>query len=215
LKAIDKYAKDISKKLDSMFPNLAPSTTNPSSAIPTNVLDATNYNQFLKNVKDDNYYLERNLEPPRFELYKLARRLMIENYNTKNKKPRPAIVKTEDLDDYMPIYGSTTQDELDYRLKMDLRHTTPEQRYQERRETYYFHKLYRDNGEYGCNPTMRPEICVPECRYYGETGRFEDDELVAEYKEAVALYEKYNAILEIKIQDDNSFYITQTRKYNS
>ena len=32
---------------------------------------------------------------------------------------------------------------------------------------------------------MRPEICVPECRYYGETGRFEDDELVAEHKKTV------------------------------
>jgi hypothetical protein len=211
LKAIDKYAKDISKKLDNMFPNLA--DPSPSSANITNVLDATNYNEFLKiNAKDDSYYLERNLEPPRFQLYELARRLMIENYQTKNKnKPRPAIVKTEDLDDYMPIYGSTTQDELDYRLKMDLMHTTPEQRYQERKETYYFHKLYRDNGEYGCNPTQRPEICVPECRYYGETGRFEDSELIEEYKEAVALYNKYNAILEIEIRDDDSFCIKQVR----
>ena len=32
---------------------------------------------------------------------------------------------------------------------------------------------------------MREEICVPECRYYEETGRFEDDELIAEHKEVL------------------------------
>jgi hypothetical protein len=50
-----------------------------------------------------------------------------------------------------------------------------------------------------------------ECRYYGETGRFEDSELIEEYKEAVALYNKYNAILEIEIRDDDSFCIKQVR----
>lgn len=81
-------------------------------------------------------------------------------------------------------------------------------------ETYYFHELYRDNGEYGCNPTMRPEICVPECRFYGETGRFEDDELVEEHKKAVELFNKHNAIIEIEIGDDDSFRIKQVRKYS-
>jgi hypothetical protein len=187
-----------------MFLNLA---SNPSASPTTN-----NYNDLLKNAKDDNYYLERNLEPPRFELYKKARRLMIDN--NKTKKPVPAIIKTEDLDDYMSVYDATTQDELDYKLKMDLMHTTPEQRYQDRKETYYFHELYRDNGEYGCNPTIRPEICVPACRYYNQTGRFEDDELVAEYREMVEFYNKHNAILEIEIRDDDSFCIKQIRKYN-
>ena len=112
----------------------------------------------------------------------------------------------------MPVYDTMTQDEFGYDLKRKLLHTTPEERYQSRKETYYFHELYRDNGEYGCNPTARPEICFPECRFYGATGRFEDDELVAEHKKMVEFYNKHNAIIEIKIQDDNSFV---SRKYGS
>jgi hypothetical protein len=51
----------------------------------------------------------------------------------------------------MMAYDTITQDELDYHLKMKLKHTTPEQRDQHRKETYYFHELYRDDGGYGCN----------------------------------------------------------------
>jgi hypothetical protein len=187
-----------------MFPNLAsPRATNPTANI--------SYSEMLKNAKDDSYYLERNLEPPRFELYKIARKLIIEN--NKTKKPVPGIITSDNLDEYMPVYDAMTQDEFDYDLKRKLMHTTPEQRYQEREETYYFHELYRDNGEYGCNPTIRPEICVPECRYYNETGRFEDYELVAEHKKMVEFYDKHNAIIEIEIGDDN-FRIKQVRKYD-
>jgi hypothetical protein len=100
LKEIDRYAKDIFGKLDSMFPNLSPPTTSPPTA--------NNYNDLLKNAKDDNYYLERNEEPPRFAYYKIARRLMIDG--NKTKKPVPGIIKTEDLDDYMSVYDTTTQD---------------------------------------------------------------------------------------------------------
>jgi hypothetical protein len=88
------------------------------------------------------------------------------------------------------------------------------------RENYYFHELYRDNGEYGCNPTVRPEICVPECRYYNETGRFEDDELVAEHKKMVEFYNKHNAISEIEIRDNDfcinfvKFHCKQARLYD-
>ena len=206
MKQIDRYAKDISEKLDTMFPTIPPPTSSTAN---------NNYSELLKNAKDDNYYLERNLEPPRFEIYKIARRLMIENHNKINKKHVPGILKTEDLDEYMPVYDAMTQDEFDYELKRKLKHTTPEERYQSRKETYYFHELYRDNGQYGCNPTARPEICVPECRFYGETGRFEDDELVAEHRKMVEFYNKHNAIIEIKIQDDDSFCIKQVRKYNN
>ena len=119
------------------------------------------------------------------------------------------------MDSYLSVYDPMTMDEFAYQLKKKLKYTTPEQRYQERKETYYFHDLYRDNGEYGCNPTARPEICVPECRYHGKTGRFEDDELIAEHKKIVEMFEKYNAIIDIKIQDDNSFRITRVQKYNT
>ena len=198
-----------------MFPDLATSTTTTTNNN-NNPLASTNinYHEWLKkNAKDDSYYLERNLDPPRFELYKLAKKLILEN-TEESKRHVPGLLRTEDMDNYLPVHDPMTMDEFDYWLKKELKHITPEQRYQERNELYYFHDLYRDNGEYGCNPTMRPEICVPECRYHGKTGRFEDEELIAEHKKHVEFFEKYNAIIEIKIQDDNSFRITRVQKYS-
>jgi hypothetical protein len=111
MKQIDRSVKDIFGKLDNMFPNLAaPAITNPTT---------NNYKEFLKNAKDDNYYLERNLEPPRFELYKIARKLIIENTD-KSKKPVPGIVTSDNLDEYMPVYDAMTLDEFDYELKRKI-----------------------------------------------------------------------------------------------
>jgi len=98
MKQIDRYAKDISEKIDSMFPTISPPTSS----------TANNYNEMLKNAKDDNYYLERNLQPPRFELYKIARKLMIES--NKTKKPVPGIVTSDNIDEYMMVYDTITQD---------------------------------------------------------------------------------------------------------
>ena len=122
------HVKDIFGKLDNMFPNLAPSS---SATNLTSTANNCNYNEFLKNAKDDNYYLERNLEPPRFELYKIARKLIIENNDRIKKRHVPGILKDEDMDDYLPVYDPMTIDEFDYKLKRKLKHTTPEERYQE------------------------------------------------------------------------------------
>jgi hypothetical protein len=110
----------------------------------------------------------------------------------------PAIITSDNIDEYMQVYDTITQDELDYHLKMKLKHTTPEQRYQDRKETYYFHELYRDDGGYGCNG-INPGICVPECRYYAETGRIEDEELIQEHKKMEEFYRKHNAIIDINL----------------
>jgi hypothetical protein len=65
LKAIDKYAKDISDKLDSMFPNAVASLTDGINGSDGNK-KYSSYNEMLKDAEDDDYYLERNLDPPRF-----------------------------------------------------------------------------------------------------------------------------------------------------
>ena len=69
---IDKYVKDLSKRLDSRFPDIGNGNN-----------DDNDGGGGI--VKEDNYYLERRLEPPRFAYYKAARRVIIENNN--NKKP--------------------------------------------------------------------------------------------------------------------------------
>jgi hypothetical protein len=60
---------------------------------------------------------------------------------------------------------------------------TPEERYQQLKEEWYFHDsswyMRHDNGYdgYGCNNG----VCVPECRYYPEEGRIEDEEVPSWY----------------------------------
>ena len=65
---------------------------------------------------------------------------------------------------------TTTQDELDFALKRDLR-MTPEERYQLGKRSFLFHDLscyLRDlsDEEYGCTGAR----CIPECRFYPEYG---------------------------------------------
>jgi hypothetical protein len=58
-----------------------------------------------------------------------------------------------------------------------IRPMTPEERYQNMKEAWYFHEsswyMRHDNGYdgHGCNNG----VCIPECRYYAEQGRIEDD----------------------------------------
>ena len=78
---IDKYVKNLSKRLDSRFPS--PDISNGNNEEVEGI------------VKDDDYYLERRLEPPRFAYYKATRSIMIEN--NKNKKPVPAIIISDNM----------------------------------------------------------------------------------------------------------------------
>jgi hypothetical protein len=61
----------------------------------------------------------------------------------------------------------------------------PEQRYQDKKKHWYFHEsswYMREANGYdgqGCNQFTG---CVPECRYYHEKGRIEDDEVLSWYE---------------------------------
>jgi hypothetical protein len=65
---IDKYVKDLSKRLDSRFPS-------------PDIGNGNNEEEEERIVKDDDYYLERNLEPPRFAYYEAARRIIAAHIN--------------------------------------------------------------------------------------------------------------------------------------
>jgi hypothetical protein len=93
---------------------------------------------------------------------------------------------------------SVTQDELDYSLKHQLR-MTPEQRYQREKSHYYWHESAWDmrglnayDGK-GCNQFTG---CVPECRFYSEYGRIEDEEIVLEHNKLVESARRDNRIVE-------------------
>ena len=84
---------------------------------------------------------------------------------------------------------------------MNLR-VHPEERYQHKKEAWYFHESSwymrqgRDGIEsgydgYGCNNGK----CVPECRYYPEYGRIEDEEVIQRHKEIEEGYRKRSALI--------------------
>jgi len=108
--------------------------------------------------------------------------------------------KEKCIDGY-DIDKTITQDELDYNLKAKLR-VSPEERYQAEKRKWYFHKLsYSDQTtddygrlvdvvkEYGCghgsNKREEGGCCVPECRFYREYGRIEDEEVIEEHNKYI------------------------------
>ncbi len=84
---------------------------------------------------------------------------------------------------YEDVWDEITQEELDYYKRKNLE-TSPEERYQGLKKEWYFHDsswyMRHDNGYdgYGCNNG----VCIPECRYYPEEGRIEDEEVISWYE---------------------------------
>jgi hypothetical protein len=139
-------------------------------------------NADLQLYGDHDYYIDRGAEPPRFAQYRLAR----------------AKHKLGDTKTYQDVWDSITQDELDYYLKAQLK-VSPDQRYQSIKKEWYFHKsswYMRDQSKgydgHGCNNGQ----CVPECRYYPEYRRIEDEEVIAAHNKWVESYRQRNAIVE-------------------
>ena len=159
-------------------------------------------------TKNDDYYLDIGSEPPRFAYYR--------HYRVKNSKDE---WRKQTLE---AAYDSVTQNELDYSLKRKLR-MSPEQRYQHEKGNWFFHELsylhqtVDENGkavdiikESGCghwsNKAEEGGCCVPECRYYPEYGRIEDDEVIAEHKMREEEYRKCDRIINIDISANSEKY---------
>ena len=134
-------------------------------------------------VYDDDYYLVRGLTPPRILYYRYYR---AEKWKALGHKP----LLDEDYD------HSITEEELDFILKREL-WLSPEERYQAEKTNFLFHDLscyMRDLGEedYGCTGAG----CIPECRFYPETGRIEDAEVIEDHNKFVEKLRKRNDIVE-------------------
>ena len=50
-----------------------------------------------------------------------------------------------------------------------------------------------------------PKALVPECRYHLPYGRIEDEEVIADHKEAERDYRRKNAIIDIDIDNRDLF----------
>jgi hypothetical protein len=139
----------------------------------------------------DDYYIDIGSEPPRFLYY-----MKVRAEKWKASGPHGP----SEYDD------TITQDELDYALKYRLR-MSPEQRYQREKSYWYWHDLsYLDQTkddtgkcidiikEYGCG--YNHGGCVPECRFYPEYGRIEDEEVIEEHNKYVESARRENRIVE-------------------
>ena len=167
---IDKYIKDLSKKLDS-FSN-----------------GNGNYDEedsYGLTKHDDEYYLDIGSEPPRFAYYRHVR---AEEWEALGHKP------------WDREYDSRiTQDELDFVLKRNLRMPS-EERYQRKKAHWYWHEsswTWRrlDATGYdgqGCNQFTG---CIPECRFYPEYGRIEDEQVIEEHNKLVESHRQENSIV--------------------
>jgi hypothetical protein len=81
------------------------------------------------------------------------------------------------------VYDFITAEEYDYDLRSILE-VSPEERYQDRKKAFHFHKshwsmrgLNADDGQ-GCHYRK----CIPECRFYPEEGRIEDNEVIEKFE---------------------------------
>lgn len=165
---IDKHLKDFANRLSAI------------SSIKGNDDDS-------RLIKDDDYYLSVGSDPPRFAYYHHVR---AQEWEALGHRPWDGI-NDDDHD------RRITQDELDYWLKRELR-IPPEERYQREKKNWLFHDCsyyMRDLGSFDkscCNSSR----CVPECRYYPESGRIEDEEVIAEHNERVKELTEENAVVD-------------------
>jgi hypothetical protein len=131
----------------------------------------------------DDIETERYGEPHRFSDYRHAR----------CKKPAPAVgITCED------VYDTITQEELDWELRRQLK-VSPEQRFQHKKYHWYSHPSswyvrvpHNGYDGFGCTG----QDCIPECRFYHETGRIEDSEVIQNHREREKRYRDNNGIVE-------------------
>ena len=92
-------------------------------------------------------------------------------------------------DSYEEFVSSCEVDEWFYYLLLRLQHT-PELRYQQENQHIYGFKHSGIDGGADCRE------CLPGCRFYPDTGRIEDLEVIQSYRKNQHYDEVYNAWLE-------------------
>jgi hypothetical protein len=187
---IDKSVQSMLKRLENILPGSSGSSKWD---------DDTDRKETTQEELDD-IETEQYGEPHRFHIYRHARA----------KKTAPALLMDGDGFTYEDVYDTITQEELDWQLRQRLK-VSPEERYQDMKKHWYAHELsywhqtIYDNGkavdtikEYGCgrsNQKVEGGWCVPECRYYPQTGRIEDSEVIQKHREREKRYRDNNAIV--------------------
>ena len=181
----DRYARDLFKKLDNFYDN-------------NRIISSQDNN--IDGEDDDDYYIKTGEIPPRFQAYRHARWEKLDEWGK---------LTCEDVDE------TVTQDELDFGLKRQLS-KTPEERYQEEKENRSFHELSPymrglsiDDYDKGCHDQQ----CIPECRFYPEYGRIEDEEVIQKHNETEERYRQSNAIIDPPSESEMLRLMNEVKKH--
>ncbi len=138
--------------------------------------------EHTREIEEINLGVEETEKLKRFDLYHVIR---MEKYLTQGGDPTFGNLDATEQ----------TAEEFEYHLSHCLNKYTPEDRYKHRKGMYYFHPSYlemekldywedRARSKY-CNG----EQCIPDCPYYEENGRIEDEQVVKEFIDSTQILE--------------------------
>lgn len=141
-------------------------------------------------IEDNNLNKDENEKTQRFGLYHVIR---MEKYLRQGGDPTFGNLDANEQ----------TSEEFEYHLSHMLNDYTPEVRYRQRKEAYYFHPSYVEMGKLKYwKDRVNTEYCtghqcIPECPYYEENGRIEDEQVVKEFIDSTEIVEieEYNSEL--------------------
>jgi hypothetical protein len=99
-----------------------------------------------------------------------------------------------------PMFGNLdgveyTAEEFEYHLSHMLNDLTPEERYRQRKEAYYFHQSYIEMEKTGYWEYIAKakycdgHQCISDCPYYAENGRIEDNQVIKDFVDSTDILE--------------------------
>ncbi len=127
-----------------------------------------------KEIEEINLNAEENEKLQRFGLYHIIR---LEKYIKQGGNP-----DFGNLDAY-----EQTAEEFEYHISHMLSDYSPEERYRRNKEMYYFHPSYVEMEELDYwedrarAKYCTEQQCIPDCLYYEENGRIEDEQVIEEF----------------------------------
>jgi hypothetical protein len=133
-------------------------------------------------IEDNNLNKDENEKTQRFGLYHAIR---MEKYTRQGGNPTLGNLDGQEY----------TSEEFEYHLSHCLNNYTPEERYRQRKEMYYFHPSYIEmekldySGDRANAKYCTGHQCVPDCPYCKENGRIEDEQVVKEFIDSIQILE--------------------------
>jgi hypothetical protein len=138
--------------------------------------------EHVREIQEINLSTEENEKLQRFGLYQIIR---MEKFIRDGGNP-----------DFGNLDATEqTAEEFEYHLSHILNDFTPEERYRQRKEAYYFHPSYIEMeklnhwGDRARAKYCTGQQCVPDCPYYEENGIIDDEKVVKDFVNTIEILE--------------------------